>query len=59
MTPLLGSLSDADLNNIEFVVVGIAVLVVFVVASRFIAHTIASQLSRRNVRTDMPAAAAT
>jgi len=53
MTPLLGSLSPADVNNIVFVVIGIAVLVVFVVASRFIAHTIASQLSRRNVRTDM------
>ena len=32
---------------------GLAILIVFVVASRFIAHTIAVQLSRRNVRTDM------
>ncbi len=53
MTPLLGSLSGADINNIEFVGSGLAVLIVFVVASRFIAHTITAQLSRRNVRTDM------
>ena len=53
MTPLLGSLSSSDVTNIVYVAIAILVLVVFVVASRFIAHTIAKQLDRRNVRTDM------
>ena len=53
--PLAGllSLSGSDIRNLTFVGVGILVLVVFVVASRFIAQTIAAQLHRRNVRSDM------
>jgi small-conductance mechanosensitive channel len=53
MTPLLGSLSADDTARLEFVGAGLIVLVVFIVASRLIAHTIAAQLVRRNVRTDM------
>jgi small conductance mechanosensitive channel len=53
MTLPWGSLSPGDVTNIKFVGVGLAVLVVFVVASRFIAITIAAQLDRRNVRTEM------
>jgi small conductance mechanosensitive channel len=52
MTPLLG-LTQEWINRLEFVAVGVAVLIVFVVASRFIAHFVAGQLHRRNVRSDM------
>ena len=53
MTPLLGSLPSDWVVNLGFVGAGAAVLIVFVVASRFIAQTIGAQLHRRNVRTDM------
>ena len=51
MTPLLG-LSPEWVQRIVFVAIGVAVLVVFVVASRVIAHAIATQLHRRNMRSD-------
>ena len=46
-------MSSGDVTRIEYVVAGLVVLIVFAVASRFIAHFIASQLHRHNVRTDM------
>jgi small conductance mechanosensitive channel len=46
-------MSRGDVTRIEYVVAGLVVLIVFVVASRFVAHFIAGQLHRRNVRTDM------
>ena len=53
MTPLLGSLSSEWITRLEFIGAGVVILIVFVVASRFIAQTIGAQLHRRNVRTDM------
>lgn len=52
MTPLLGSLSDTDVQRLVFVGIGLLVLVICVVASRVVAHFIAAQLRQRNVRTD-------
>jgi len=52
MTPLLG-LTQEWITRLEYIAAGLVILIVFVVASRFIAHTIATQLKRRNVRTDM------
>jgi small-conductance mechanosensitive channel len=53
MTLTWGSLSDADVQRIGYVAVAVLVLVVFIVASRFIAHFIAGQLQRRHMRSDM------
>jgi len=46
-------MNPGDVTRIEYVVAGLVLLIVFVVAARFIAHFIAGQLRRRNVRTDM------
>jgi len=46
-------MSSGDVTRIEYVVAGLVVLIVFIVAARFIAHFIAAQLHRRNARTDM------
>ena len=53
--PLAGllSLSSQDVKNLAFIAAGIAILIVFVVASRFIAQRLGAHLHRRNVRTDM------
>jgi small conductance mechanosensitive channel len=54
MTPLaMGFLTQDQIQHLEYVGAGLVVLVVFVVASRFIAQLISGQLHRRNVRTDM------
>jgi small-conductance mechanosensitive channel len=53
MTPLLGSLSADDVTRIQYVAIGLVVLIVFVIASRVIAHFIGGQLQQRHVRTDM------
>jgi small conductance mechanosensitive channel len=53
MTPLLGSLPSEWITRLYFVGAGVAILIIFVVASRFIAQTIGTQLHRRNVRADM------
>jgi small conductance mechanosensitive channel len=50
---LVGSLSSSDITRIEFIVVGVAAFILFVVAARIAAHLIGQQLSRRNVRADM------
>ena len=47
------SLSSEDIRNIAFVTAGLVVFIVFLVASRLIAHLIAEQLRRRGVRVDM------
>lgn len=53
--PLAGlpSLSTQQVTNLVWIGVGLAILVVFIVASRFIGQIIASQLHSRNVRSDM------
>ena len=53
MTPAAGTLSAEDIHNLAFVAVGLVVFIVFLVASRVIAHLIGEQLRRRNVRGDM------
>ena len=53
MTPAAGTLSAEDIHNLAFVAVGLLVFIVFLVASRVIAHLIGEQLRRRNVRGDM------
>ena len=53
MNPAAGALSPEDLTNLEFVAVGLVVFIVFLVASRVIAHQIGEQLHRRRVRADM------
>jgi len=59
MTPPLagssvsGSLSPSDITNLVYVAVGLLVFIVFLVASRVIAHLIGEQLSHRAVRADM------
>ncbi|HEV2218697.1 MAG TPA: mechanosensitive ion channel domain-containing protein [Candidatus Dormibacteraeota bacterium] len=47
------SLSSEDIRNIAFVTAGLVVFIVFLVASRLIAHLIAEQLRHRAVRPDM------
>src|SRR5256885_16581373 len=53
--PLVGlpSLTPDQITNVVYAGIGILVLFVFVIALRVIAHTVAAQLRRRNVRTDM------
>ena len=53
MRPAAGALSPEDLHNLEFVAVGLVVFIVFLVASRVLAHLIGEQLHRRRVRADM------
>lgn len=53
MMPAAGSLSAEDINKLAYVAIGLLVFLVFVVASRFIAHTIGEQLRKRSVRGDM------
>jgi small-conductance mechanosensitive channel len=50
-TPLVGlpPLSSDDVKNIAFVAAGIAVLAIFVLASRLIARAVTQQLHRRNL----------
>ena len=52
MTPLLG-LTPEWITRLEWIAAGVVVLIVFVIASRFIARSIAAQLHRRNVPADM------
>ncbi len=56
-TPLSGSvlssLTPEDVKNVEYLAAGLFVFIVFLVASRLVAHAIAKQLQHRNVRTDM------
>lgn len=53
--PLAGSmsLSSDDITNLVFVAVGLVAFLVFLVASRVIAHLLAEQLRSREVRTDI------
>ncbi len=51
--PAAVHLSADDINNLEFIAVGLLVFLIFLVASRFIAHTIGQQLTKRAVRGDM------
>jgi len=53
MRPAAGALSPEDLHNLEFVAVGLVVFIVFLVASRVLAHQIGEQLRRRRMRADM------
>lgn len=47
------SLSLPDTSTVVFVVVGVLVFIVFVIASRLVARFVADQLRKRNVRADM------
>src|SRR5205823_11639163 len=53
--PLAGSLSlsPSDVTNLEFVAVGLIAFLVFLVASRVIAHLLTEQLQSRQVRSDI------
>jgi small conductance mechanosensitive channel len=54
MTPrLVGSLNPDQAQHLVFIAAGLFVLIVFVVASRFIAQLIGAQLHSRNVRSDL------
>jgi small conductance mechanosensitive channel len=54
MTPPLAVSWSGDVTqNVTFVLIGVFVFIVFVVASRFIARFVAHQLHRRQVRADM------
>ncbi|HET9410867.1 MAG TPA: mechanosensitive ion channel domain-containing protein [Candidatus Dormibacteraeota bacterium] len=56
MTPPMAgsfSLSPSDVTNLEFVAVGLIAFLVFLVASRVLAHLLAQQLDHRQVRTDL------
>lgn len=48
-----GSLSPSDVSNLVYVGIGLLVFIVFLVASRVVAHLIGEQLRHRAVRTDM------
>jgi len=53
--PLAGSFSftQDDITNLEFVAVGLIAFLVFLVASRVIAHLLTAQLRNREVRADI------
>jgi small conductance mechanosensitive channel len=48
-----GTLSAEDIHNLSFVAIGLVVFIVFLVASRILAHLLGEQLRHRAVRSDM------
>jgi small conductance mechanosensitive channel len=50
---LTGPLSPSDIDNLVYIAAGLVAFIVFLVASRVIAHVLAEQLRHRAVRTDM------